>query len=110
MDDLAFHTLAAVALMCSHHFHGSWDMQMHPIEGHYDPGFEQCATVQKSLDDEKVRRAGAKAADDLKREKDRLTNALKAIKGEPFEFEEDPPEPKPQWTSCTMPTTAWRTR
>jgi hypothetical protein len=100
MNDAVFDTLAAVALMCSGHFHGSFTggaYNMVPAEGEWEAGFERCALVLKELDAEKARRAEAQKVEAADHDKARLANGLAAIQGKSFAPEPAPPPPKSQF-------------
>jgi hypothetical protein len=103
MTDAVFNTLAAVALMCSGHFHGSLTMQMQPLEGKYEAGFERCVIVLAALDAEKVRRAEAQKVEENDHDKARLANGLAALQGKSFEPEAAPPPAKSPY-GCTLLT------
>lgn len=95
MNDALFHTLAAVALMCQGHFHGSFSgYDMRPLEGAWEPGFEHCALVIVQLDLAKDQRAKAEKAEADTHDKARLENALNAIRGKDFAPEAEPEPPK----------------
>jgi hypothetical protein len=94
MTDAVFNTLAAVALMCSGHFYGSLTMQMQPLEGKYEAGFERCAVVLKDLDAEKARRAEAQKVEQNDHDKAQLANGLAALQGKSFAPEAAPVPPK----------------
>lgn len=90
MNDSVFNTLAAVALMCSSHFHGLFSNEPTLTGGKYDAGFEQCATISRELETERARRANVAAAVKAEADKARLENALAAVQGKSFTPEERP--------------------
>lgn len=87
MNDSVFNTLAAVALMCYGHFHGSFSSELMPLDGSYDSGFEQCAVIIKELEAERARRAKAAAAKQADADRARVANAVAALLGRPFKPE-----------------------
>lgn len=115
MNEEVFNTLAAVALMCSVHFHSAFTMSG-PIQldqngrydsrsdGKYDPGFEQCSIVVKAHDAEVDRRAKVVAEKELASDKARVANAIAALHGKNFTPERAPVVPNLlQTNSCVVP-------
>lgn len=95
MNDSVFNTLAAVAMMCYGHFHGSFSNDLVPLNGTYDAGFEQCAVISKELEAERARRAKAATAVKAEADKARVANAMAALLGRPFAPEPAPGPPQP---------------
>ena len=98
MTDLLFNTLLAAMSMCQMHGlhggtngYGGW-------EGtrwiQFEKGYEQCAEVQKAVDDETARRRKIDTDAKITNEKWQLTNALTGLHGKPFKEESKPEPPK----------------
>jgi hypothetical protein len=106
MNDQVFNTLMSVALMCGQHLMGggSLDNDMIPKSGLFEPGFEKCIDVVTNYRTEKARREKAAEAQQLQHDKDRVQNAMNAIKGKDFKPENAPPPRKDYDCLSVMPT------
>lgn len=104
MSDEVFNTLLAVVLMCHSHYADKFTGNMTAFQEKWETGFEQCATIQKEVDVENVRRDMLKEAKRIQQDKERLANALAALKGKKFTPEAAPPVQKPLFSnSCIEP-------
>lgn len=107
MNDAVFNTLMSVALMCGQHLMGggSLDGDMLPNGGLFNPGFEKCIDIVTSYRTERTRRAQAQVDKNLQDDKNRVANAVAALKGKEFKPEAPTTLPRPLWgSSCTVPT------
>jgi hypothetical protein len=113
MDDSVFNTLLAVVAMCNMHSSSEmhWNSETNNRNGlqlytqKYQPGFERCAYVQKTLDDEQALRYAAAQQAQINADKARLQNGLDAIRGAPFKPEDAPSLQLMNAYDCINPVT-----